>query len=231
MSAQDRITAASGDDEASATSIVWLEVATLTDGPTARTQPVCSDHVAALAEVFDELPPVTVRAATREVIDGAHRVAAARRRGRETVACVLVDVDELGAFAAHVRANAQHGLPLSRAEKRAAALSLLQADSTRSDRDVARICGLSPTTVATVRRSGVQVGHLDGDQTVRRGHDGKRYPAGSGRERDRHGVDSREAGGPADGRAIAWLTHLRRLATTVLRLLARLGPLFGPRRR
>jgi len=112
------------------------------------------DHVQALME-SSELPPVTVVLINgrKTVIDGHHTIEACRRRGDETIAVRIVDPppdgDLLG-FAFQL--NKTHGLPPSVADRRAEAKRTLQRHPEYADRVVARAVGLSPTTVATVRR-------------------------------------------------------------------------------
>jgi hypothetical protein len=51
-----------------------------------------------------------------------------------------------------VRRNVVHGLPLTLAERRAAARQMLKSHHRRSDRAIASVCGVSPTTVARLRK-------------------------------------------------------------------------------
>jgi hypothetical protein len=125
------------------------------------------DH---LVEVLDEVPPILI-STDGTIIDGRHRVAAAVMAHRTTIMATARSGTELDHFVAAVTANASHGLALCLADRRAAARHLLTADPGQSDRSVARICGLSPSTVSAVRReAGVHSGQ------VRRGADGKAYP-------------------------------------------------------
>jgi ParB-like chromosome segregation protein Spo0J len=48
-----------------------------------------ADHIRVLAGVFDELPPILVHSPTHQVIDGTHRVLAARQLGRSTVRAIF----------------------------------------------------------------------------------------------------------------------------------------------
>ena len=59
------------------------------------------------------LSPILVRRCTNQVIDGVHRLIAARRRGQETIALRYFDGDEASAFVLAVSMNVAHGrLPL-----------------------------------------------------------------------------------------------------------------------
>ena len=159
-----------------------------------------------LADVLDDTPPIAVRAETLEVTDGSHRLAAARYLGRTTIRATLEELDETEAYEAHVRANDHHGLALTLAERRAAALTLLRWDPQRSDRDIARTCALSPTTVGVVRREARERGELTTAPDIRRGRDGKSYPAPASPAPQTSAAAGRRAGPFA--RALAWLRRL-----------------------
>lgn len=111
-----------------------------------------SKHISALAEVADRWPPILVAADTMVVLDGIHRVAAARLLGRSSIQAHLFVGNEIDQFAAAVRRNVEHGLPLSRSERLSAANRLLAGQPPRSDRAVAEICGLDHKTVARLRQ-------------------------------------------------------------------------------
>lgn len=137
-------------------------------------------HVKVLAETLERCPPIVV-SADGILVDGVHRLAAARRRGWKMIAAIVMpaasEADHLLAAARH---NAAHGLPLSKGERRAAVRQLLALDATRSDRVLAEACGVSRNLVATLRRelnqrSGGASGHLNERERV--GRDGRRYPS------------------------------------------------------
>lgn len=92
-----------------------------------RDVPVDGGHVARLAEVFDACPPVTVQVDTLRLIDGRHRLEAAILLGRSQLVARLVEAPDDQLFAARVRANAVHGLPLTREERRRAVTDLLHS--------------------------------------------------------------------------------------------------------
>ncbi|WP_235828465.1 ParB N-terminal domain-containing protein [Actinomadura rubteroloni] len=132
--------------------VVRVAVAALAPGGSPRLSGTDPAHVEVLAETPDDLPPVIVHRATMRVIDGAHRLAAARRRGAETIAAVFFDGTEAEAFVLAVRANAEHGLPLSLTERKHAAERIIAWHPRWSNRRVAATAGLSPSTVANLRR-------------------------------------------------------------------------------
>ncbi|MCX4386956.1 ParB N-terminal domain-containing protein [Micromonospora peucetia] len=131
------------------------------------------EHIQALAETDAQLPPIIVHRATMRIIDGAHRVAAARSRGVTSIAACFFDGTDQEAFALAVRANITHGLPLTHAERVAAATVLIQQNPSWSDRSVAATSGLSPGTVKGVRQRAVPEGARD---EARIGRDGRARP-------------------------------------------------------
>jgi ParB-like chromosome segregation protein Spo0J len=135
---------------------------------------VDEDHVLALAEVFDRLPPVVVDQRTMKVIDGVHRVEASRRLGRTEIRALLFSGSETEALVVAVQANVRHGKPLTRSERQASAGNLLRRCPDRSDRWVAEVCGLSHSTVARIRQAAKALG-----PGVRTGRDGRRRPVDS----------------------------------------------------
>ncbi|PXX69269.1 ParB-like chromosome segregation protein Spo0J [Nocardia tenerifensis] len=117
-----------------------------------------TNYTRILAESATALAPIVVRRATMQVVDGWHRLRAARLRGEKTIAAVFFDGGPAEAFVLAVRLNTAHGLPLSLAERKAAALRILRLYPDWSDRAVAAIVGVSPKTVSAVRkRSAVEL--------------------------------------------------------------------------
>ncbi|MEY2467540.1 MAG: hypothetical protein QOF21_238 [Actinomycetota bacterium] len=110
-------------------------------------------HVAALVETIDKVPPIIVSAGTTRVVDGVHRVTAARQAGRATIDAYFFEGEEVDAFAEAVASNIAHGRPLSLNERSAAARRLIADRPEWSDRKVSEICGLSPGTIGKLRRS------------------------------------------------------------------------------
>src|ERR1700761_789437 len=130
-------------------------------------------HVRPLAEVEDELPPIVVHRATMRVIDGMHRVRAAVLSGVAYIEALLFDGAEDEAFLLAVRLNVAHGLPLSRADRVAAAVRIIYSSPQWSDRAIARAAGLSDKTVASIRRrTSAEIPHLPD----RIGRDGRVRP-------------------------------------------------------
>jgi uncharacterized protein YerC len=89
--------------------------------------------------------------------DGHHRFEALQQLGFEDVPVFALEVREGDdpiqlAFERAIAVSSTAAKPLTRTERRWAVVRLLQADSSRSDREVARISGASPTTVGRIRR-------------------------------------------------------------------------------
>jgi ParB-like chromosome segregation protein Spo0J len=109
-------------------------------------------HVELLAQLGGPLPPIRVHRQTMRVIDGMHRLHAAVLRGNRTVDVVFFDGDETAAFLMAVEANTTHGLPLTLADRKAAAERIIAVCPAMSDRAIAATAGLSPKTVGVIRR-------------------------------------------------------------------------------
>jgi ParB-like chromosome segregation protein Spo0J len=109
-------------------------------------------HISRLAEVDVPLPPILVDRRSMRVIDGMHRLLAASLRGQETVDVEFYDGSPVDAFLRAVEANVKHGLPLSLADRRAAAARIVISHPQMSDRAIGEATGLSAKTVAGIRR-------------------------------------------------------------------------------
>jgi ParB-like chromosome segregation protein Spo0J len=128
--------------------------------------------VRALSELDEPLPPILVHRQTNRVIDGMHRLLAARRRGAHTIRVIYQDCDEASAFVMAVNANVTHGLPLSLSDRKAAAARILSLFGSWSNRRIAVMTGLSDKTVGAIR---VQSGE-SGGESPRVGLDGRARP-------------------------------------------------------
>ncbi|MGO1051477.1 ParB/RepB/Spo0J family partition protein [Crossiella sp. CA198] len=133
------------------------------------------EHVRLLADSTAELPPILVHRSSMRVIDGMHRLLAAVARGRGEVEACFFDGPERDAFVLAVRANIAHGLPLSAADRSAAAGRILRSHPEWSDRLIAKVAGLSPGTVAGIRQRDDRAGA----PLARIGRDGRARPMNS----------------------------------------------------
>ena len=137
-------------------------------------------HVARLAEVLEACPAVSVTEAG-ELLDGMHRVAAARLRGWIELPAVVVQVTgEVGALVEAARLNSRHGLPLTGADRRAAARRLIELTDL-SDRAIANVCGLGRQTLSALRSERTSCsGGLESQSESRIGRDGRHHPLQKG---------------------------------------------------
>lgn len=143
----------------------------LTDSP--RLSGENTAHTRRLAEVNEKLPPILVHRGTMRVIDGHHRVRAAMLKGQSKIDATFYDGAECMVFHLAVEQNVTHGLPLSLADRREAAKRILGAFPEWSDRAIARSTGLSPKTVAAIRR---RLCEEDLRLNTRLGRDGRTHP-------------------------------------------------------
>jgi ParB-like chromosome segregation protein Spo0J len=111
-----------------------------------------TQHARLLADSDVELPPILVQRRTLRVIDGMHRLRAAVLRGEESIRVRFFDGAEDAAFIIAVEANIAHGLPLSLADREAAAARILRSHRQWSDRAIATVTGLAAKTVSAIRR-------------------------------------------------------------------------------
>lgn len=155
--------------------IQQVPIAAVRPGYTPRLAGESDEHARLLAASDVVLPPVLVQRTTMRMIDGVHRLRAAQLRGEKTIAVQFFDGDDNAAFIAAVRANNAHGLPLTLADREAAAARLLAAHPQYSDRSIAAIAGLSAPTVREIRRRN----HPDVTTTTRIGQDGRVRPLDS----------------------------------------------------
>jgi len=132
------------------------------------------EHIELLAAVPTRLPPIIVHRPTMRVIDGFHRLRAARLRGDTTIAARFFDGDESDAFVLAVRLNVTHGLPLALSDRQSAAERIIASHPHWSDRRVASVAGIAPGTVGEIRR---RLGSGAADPQARRlGQDGRMRP-------------------------------------------------------
>lgn len=133
-------------------------------------------HIRFLAQLEAVLPPILVHRPTMRVIDGMHRLEAAVLRGDNTIKVRFFDGDAADAFVLGVRANTAHGLPLTVADRRAAAERIVVSHPQWSDRAIARATGVSAKTVGRIRKCATEEKpHL----RTRIGRDGRARPINS----------------------------------------------------
>ncbi len=113
------------------------------------------EHIRALQESPQNWPPVV--AVEQEgkylLVDGFHRLQAARNLGLESVRVRIVPAPQEGDLhALAFSLNASHGRPLSLADRRAYAERLLKTRPQLSDREIGRRAGLAGNTVSSIRQ-------------------------------------------------------------------------------
>jgi ParB-like chromosome segregation protein Spo0J len=168
--------------------VVSVALARLVVKRSIREGGVNQEHVQRLMRLGGRWPPILVHESTGVVIDGVHRVTAARMLGLLRVDASLFSGGPDAALIECVRRNVQHGLPLTLRERKWAAGRVLGAHPNWSDRRVAGICALSPKTVGRLRvvpGACESDAALPGDAEVRVGRDNRLRPVNSVSARER----------------------------------------------
>ncbi|WP_261801589.1 transposase [Streptomyces sp. ISID311] len=109
------------------------------------------EYVTTLAQSPVKLPPIFVHRKTMRILDGMHRLKAAKLRGDQSIEVIFFDGDEEDAFVAAVSSNARHGMPLSFNDRTTAATRILSSRPHWPDRTIASVTGLDPRTVRALR--------------------------------------------------------------------------------
>ncbi|GAP52722.1 ParB N-terminal domain-containing protein [Streptomyces azureus] len=128
-----------------------VRLADLTASFTPRSGGVDGEWALALAHLESELPPIVVHRPTLSVIDGLHRLRAARLKGRTHIAARFFDGSRQDAALLAVAMNVAQGRPLSQGDRVAAAERIVAARPQWSDRAIAVVAGLSAKKVSELR--------------------------------------------------------------------------------
>jgi ParB-like chromosome segregation protein Spo0J len=170
-------------------------------------------HALMLSEVETPLPPILVQRGSMRVIDGMHRLRAAQLKHRTHVTVRFFDGSDSTAYLRAVSENIQHGLPLSVADRKAAALSIVKFYPDWSDRAIAQAAGISAKTVAALRRG---LADVHAAPATRVGLDGRIRPVDAAANRERvvdllrcRPNDSVRAIARATGVSTATVRHIR----------------------
>jgi ParB-like chromosome segregation protein Spo0J len=112
---------------------------------------LCEETIIRYMESFQALPPVNIQEGTGVLVDGFHRVEAARRMGVETVPVRMLDIpdEELHLYAG--LANCEHGRALSRTERNRFVVRLADEYGWSAEK-VAKVVGISPSSVGLAVR-------------------------------------------------------------------------------
>lgn len=164
------------------TEVVTVPVLSLRPADSPRLNGENKAHIMRLAEIDSPLPPILVDKRTMRVIDGMHRLIAASLQGLDTIDTVFFDGSEADAFLRAVQENITHGLPLSQADRRAAAERIIASHPHLSDRAIGQVAGLAAKTVAILRKHSTDEGP---QANGRVGRDGKVRPLDSTEGRKR----------------------------------------------
>jgi ParB-like chromosome segregation protein Spo0J len=169
--------------------VVDLLISRIQGAIEARTGGLDQGHISTLMETAKQWPPIMVWGKECRLVDGAHRVEAARRLGHKRISAIRFVGSADEAFVEAVHRNVAHGLPLKVADRKRAAIRVLTSHGDWSDSRIGYLCGLSGKTVARLRHAGSQ---SDPGQDVpavhshrRIGLDGKARPARAGDTHDR----------------------------------------------
>ena len=153
--------------------VEMVPVSELSRGDSPRIHGEDETHAQNLAEIEESLPPIVVHRATMRVVDGMHRLRAAKMRGDREIAVEYFDGSIADAFLRAVYNNVVHGLPLSRADREAAARRIIRSHIDLSDRAIAAVVGLSPPTIGAIRKRTTDSGF---QSNARIGQDGRTRP-------------------------------------------------------
>lgn len=168
-----------------------IQVSSLVTGFYLRQAGTDTTHIRLLADAAStvRLPPILVQRTGGRIIDGMHRVEAAKMRGEPSIRARVIDCTDEDALVLAIKSNILHGLPLSKADRISGAKRILAAHRDWSDRAVAEIAGLSAKTIASLRNRSTTDMQFHGK---RLGRDGKRRPlsAAAGRRRAAAYIDA-----------------------------------------
>lgn len=115
-------------------------------------RPLDPEHVHRLVEA-ESWPPIHVTPAY-EVVDGAHRLAAAAHLGRSEVEVIVLQncTDATAARQWHLTGNSVHGIPLDREHTIRVLTAMYDDGWDRSDRSTVRLLGVPMSHVVEARR-------------------------------------------------------------------------------
>lgn len=148
---QPMVTGTVGAAAPAGSEAVSITLVDLAATPSFREGGINHEHVTRLVDLAGHWPPILVGCSDRRVIDGVHRVAAARQLGWSHIEASFFDGGPDEALIEFVQRNVYHGLPLTLRERKQAGRRILVAQPGWSDRRIAELCGISPKTVGRLR--------------------------------------------------------------------------------
>jgi hypothetical protein len=117
-------------------------------------EPVLQEYSALLMEGVS-FPPVVIfdDGSKKYLVDGFHRLYAAKRVGRDRIQADLHSGSKHEGFMYSLRANSSHGLQRSNEDKRHCVMKLVDDFEyiDKSDREIAELCAVSHTFVGKIR--------------------------------------------------------------------------------
>jgi ParB-like chromosome segregation protein Spo0J len=149
---QESISGLSGGRAGGNSEPEWLAITALRPADSPRRAGEDISHIEMLSSIEERLPPILVHRGTMRVIDGMHRLRAAKLRGDDRIQVSYFDGTEQEAFVLAVTANTTHGLPLSLGDRTLATERIIASQPTWSDRAIAAAVGLGARTVGNIRR-------------------------------------------------------------------------------
>jgi hypothetical protein len=156
--------------------VVTVPITSLHTAGSPRLNGENDEHIARLADTETKLPPILVDRRTMRVVDGMHRLKVASLQNQEVIDVTFFDGSEADIFLRAVEENVAHGLPLTRADRRAAAERVVASHPHLSDRAISHSVGLSAYTVAAIRKGSRE---RASQPDMRIGADGKIRPLNS----------------------------------------------------
>jgi ParB-like chromosome segregation protein Spo0J len=172
---QERLSERSKNQLAGSSDAEWLPIAVLRPADSPRRDGEDIGHIEMLASIEERLPPILIHRNSMRVIDGMHRLRAAKLRGDDKIEVCFFDGTEQEAFVLAVTANTTHGLPLSLADRTLATERMIASQPTWSDRAIAAAVGLGARTVGNIRRRMQDETRVE-QVRVRTGRDGRVRP-------------------------------------------------------
>ncbi len=142
-------------------------------------------HVQLLVESAGSWPPILLWGSDNQVVDGAHRVAAAHELGMNSIKAEWFGGSAEEAFLEGVKRNVTHGLPLTMQDRACVVGRVLEQHRQWSDRRIAKLCGVAPTTVARIRRGQFAPDAVRSEPEIRIGCDGRVRPTSPANARER----------------------------------------------
>ncbi|HEY8044703.1 MAG TPA: ParB N-terminal domain-containing protein [Streptosporangiaceae bacterium] len=171
----DRLDPGAGQHEWLSAEAEEVAIESLVVSDTPRLSGESLEHVQTLAATQSRLPPIIVHRQTMQVIDGMHRIRAAKLKGQESITVQFFEGSDADAFVLAVKANVSHGLPLPLADRKAAVARIIESHPHWADRMIAQVTGLAARTVAEIRKRSREPGQAG----TRLGRDGRFRPVNS----------------------------------------------------